>query len=60
MQYMATAEITPKSPFIPLFQRGEFSPMLQPLFGKGEGEIFDSSSANFRYTTLVGAKIYDA
>jgi hypothetical protein len=38
---MATAEVELKSPFVPLFQRGNFSPeILTPLLKRGEGEIF--------------------
>jgi hypothetical protein len=38
---MVAAEFELKSPFVPLFQRGEFFfPTLTPLWQRGEGEIF--------------------
>jgi hypothetical protein len=47
MQPMATAALTPKSPLIPFFAKGEFVSLpLQPLFEKeGEGEISGRNDA---------------
>jgi hypothetical protein len=42
MERMAVAEITPKSPLIPLLPKGE---LFSPLFGKeGKGRFFDPNA----------------
>jgi hypothetical protein len=39
---MAATEVELKSPFVPLFQRGNFlRVILTPLCQRGEGEIFE-------------------
>jgi hypothetical protein len=44
---MTAAEGELKSPFVPLFQRGEFfsAGILTPLWKRGEGEIFGRNDA---------------
>jgi hypothetical protein len=45
-----------KSPSVPLFKGGGFVPGLQPLFGKGEGEIFRRSEGEL-WLELLGQVI---
>jgi hypothetical protein len=49
-------EATLKSPSLPLFKGGGFVPGLQPLFGKGEGEIFRRSEGEL-WLELLGQVI---
>jgi hypothetical protein len=43
---MARAEVELKSPFVPLFQRGNFLRVIfTPLCQRGEGEIFGQNDA---------------
>jgi hypothetical protein len=58
VQPMLTAGSELKSPFVPLFQRGNFLRGLQTLFGKeGKGRFFAEEGtnyvANFWVTTLA-------
>jgi len=59
MQHMAMAEIAPKSPLLPLFQRGNVTKgFIEPLFEKeGPGEIY---STDFRVATLVTGLTYES
>jgi hypothetical protein len=50
-QTMAAAEVELKSPFVPLFQRGNLNflgGILTPLWKRGEGEIFGLSDAGIK------------
>ncbi len=49
---MAAAEVALKSPFIPLFQRGNFlRRTLTPLWKRGEGEIFGRNEMEIMWRT---------
>jgi hypothetical protein len=56
---MVAAELDLKSPFVPVFQRGEFLfPDSKPVWQRGEGEIFGGMGGN--HTTNFGSSTLDS
>src|SRR5437879_5689351 len=52
--FLAAAEVELKSPFVPLFSKGEFLPaILTPLCQRGEGEIFGRNDTGIMHQLLL-------
>jgi len=59
IQTMVAAELELKSPSVPLFSKGEFSPWVSPLFGKeGKGRFLGGNGGG-DHSTNFGSRRLD-